>query len=116
MTDTPSRENDSTDAVRIGLPDRTTPTWEVELLISGVAVFASKAGADTNPAWFHNVIAHPDVTAEIGPETHAFRAHVAEPAEREPIWTRQKAAYPGFADYETKTDRVIPVVVLEPAD
>jgi len=85
-------------------------------LDSGVAVFASKAGADTNPAWFHNVIAHPDVTAEIGPETHAFRAHVAEPAEREPIWTRQKAAYPGFADYETKTDRVIPVVVLEPAD
>ena len=85
-------------------------------LDSGVAVFASKAGADTNPAWFHNVIAHPDVTAEIGPETHAFRAHVAEPAEREPIWTRQEAAYPGFADYETKTDRVIPVVVLEPAD
>ena len=85
-------------------------------LDTGVAVFASKAGADTNPAWFHNVVAHPDVSAEIGTETHAFRAHVAEPTEREPIWARQKDAYPGFADYEAKTDRVIPVVILEPAD
>ena len=82
----------------------------------GIAVFASKAGADTNPAWFHNLIGHPDVTAEIGTETRAFRAHVADSTEREPIWTRQKADYPGFADYEARTDRVIPVVVLEPVD
>ena len=58
---------------------------------------------------------NPDVTVEIGTETKAFRARVAEPGEREPIWTKQKADYPGFADYESKTDRVIPVVILDPA-
>ena len=80
-----------------------------------IAVFASMAGAPNNPAWFHNLVANPDVTVEIGTETKAFRARVAEPGEREPIWTRQKADYPGFADYESKTDRVIPVVILDPA-
>ena len=80
-----------------------------------IAVFASMAGAPNNPAWFHNLVANPDVTVEIGAETKAFRARVAEPGEREPIWTKQKADYPGFADYESKTDRVIPVVILDPA-
>ena len=80
-----------------------------------IAVFASMAGAPNNPAWFHNLVANPDVTVEIGTETKAFRARVAEPGEREPIWTKQKADYPGFADYESKTDRVIPVVILDPA-
>lgn len=80
-----------------------------------IAVFASMAGAPNNPAWFHNLVANPDVTVEIGTETKAFRARVAEPSEREPIWTKQKADYPGFADYESKTDRVIPVVILDPA-
>ena len=79
-----------------------------------VAVFASKAGADTHPAWYHNLVAHPDVTVEIGSETRIFRARIAEGAERGPIWERQKADYPGFAGYEASTDRVIPVVVLEP--
>lgn len=80
-----------------------------------IAVFASMAGAPNNPAWFHNLVANPDVTVEIGTETKAYRARVAEPGEREPIWTKQKADYPGFADYESKTDRVIPVVILDPA-
>ncbi len=80
----------------------------------GYAVFASKAGADTNPDWFHNLVANPDVTVEIGSETVAVRARVAEGDERESIWTAQKTEYPGFAGYEAKTDRVIPVVVLEP--
>jgi deazaflavin-dependent oxidoreductase (nitroreductase family) len=79
-----------------------------------LAVFASKAGMDTNPDWFHNLVAHPDVIAEIDTETRAFRARVASPEERAPIWEQQKADYPGFADYEVKTDRVIPVVILEP--
>ena len=57
----------------------------------------------------------PDVTVEIGAETKAFRARVAEPGERDPIWTKQKADYPGFAGYEAKTDREIPVVILDPA-
>lgn len=81
------------------------------------AVFASKAGADTNPDWFHNLRAHPDVTVEVGDgervETLTVTARVLDDAEREPIWATQKERYPGFADYETKTSRVIPVVLLE---
>jgi deazaflavin-dependent oxidoreductase (nitroreductase family) len=80
-----------------------------------VAVFASKAGAPDNPDWYHNLRAHPEVTAEIGTETRSFRARVAGADEREPIWTRQKAEYPGFAGYEESTSREIPVVILEPA-
>ena len=77
-------------------------------------MFASKAGLPTNPDWYHNLVAHPDVTAEVGTDTHRFRARVAEGDERERIWSAQKADYPGFADYETKTTRQIPVVILEP--
>ncbi len=79
-----------------------------------VAVFASKGGAPTNPAWYYNVVAHPDVTAEIGTDVRPFRARVARGEERERIWSKQKRDYPGFATYESKTDREIPVVVLEP--
>jgi deazaflavin-dependent oxidoreductase (nitroreductase family) len=80
-----------------------------------VAVFASKAGAPTNPDWYHNVVAHPEVSAEIGTETRQFRARVAIGDERAQIWTQQMQDYPGFADYESKTDREIPVVILDPA-
>jgi deazaflavin-dependent oxidoreductase (nitroreductase family) len=79
------------------------------------AVFASKAGAPTNPDWYHNLLANPEVTAEIGTQTVPLTARVATPAERAEIWTAQKADYPGFADYESKTSRQIPVVILEPA-
>jgi deazaflavin-dependent oxidoreductase (nitroreductase family) len=79
------------------------------------AVFASKGGAPTNPDWYHNVLAHPRVSAEIGTGTVEFVARVAEGEEREGIWTAHKAANPGFADYEQKTSRQIPVVILEPA-
>ncbi|MBV9284954.1 MAG: nitroreductase family deazaflavin-dependent oxidoreductase [Acidimicrobiia bacterium] len=78
-----------------------------------IAIFASKAGADTNPDWFYNLKAHPDVTIEVGTDTVAARARVAEGEERERIWARQKEIMPGFAEYETKTSRQIPVVILE---
>ena len=81
----------------------------------GYAVFASKAGAPVNPDWYHNLLAHPQVTAEIGTQTVELVARVADGDERERIWAAQKAAYPGFADYERKTTRQIPVIVLEPA-
>ncbi len=81
----------------------------------GVAVFASKAGAPTNPDWYYNLLANPQVTAEIGTETRPFVARVAEGAERERIWAAQKSANPGFAEYERKTTRQIPVVILQPA-
>lgn len=80
----------------------------------GFAVFASKAGADTNPDWYHNVVAHPHATIEVGTETLDVTARVLADAEREPIWQEQKSTFIGFADYESKTDRVIPVVMLDP--
>ncbi|MFV2103044.1 nitroreductase family deazaflavin-dependent oxidoreductase [Micromonospora sp. LOL_024] len=81
----------------------------------GYAVFGSKAGAPTNPDWYHNLLARPQVRAEIGTETVELVARVAVDDERERIWSAQKATYAGFADYERKTTRQIPVVVLEPA-
>lgn len=83
-------------------------------LDNGYAVFASKAGADTNPDWFYNVKANPETDVEVGDDKIPVKARVAEGQEREAIWERQKQAWPTFADYEEKTDRVIPVIVLEP--
>ncbi len=82
----------------------------------GFAVFASKAGAPTNPDWYHNLLANPRVRAEVGTETIEFTARVAEGETRDRIWAAQKSAYPGFADYERKTTRQIPVVLLERAE
>jgi deazaflavin-dependent oxidoreductase (nitroreductase family) len=93
---------------------RVTPIMYQDLGEGRVAVFASKAGAPTHPDWYHNLVADPEVTAEIGTDTRRFRARTASPDEREPIWSKQKQAYPGFADYEAKTDRQIPVVILDP--
>ena len=78
-----------------------------------IAIFGSKAGAPTHPAWYHNLLANPDVTVELGPDTVPMRARVADGEERERIWSRQKEIMPGFADYEANTTRVIPVVFLE---
>jgi deazaflavin-dependent oxidoreductase (nitroreductase family) len=80
---------------------------------AGFAVFASAAGADKNPDWYHNLIANPDVQIEVGTDVLDVRAREAVGDERELIWTTQKRDYPGFAGYEAKTDRVIPVLVLE---
>jgi deazaflavin-dependent oxidoreductase (nitroreductase family) len=77
------------------------------------AVFASKAGAPENPDWFGNLLANPEATVEVLGETIPVKARVTEGEERSEIWEAQKAAYPGFAEYETKTSREIPVVVLE---
>lgn len=79
------------------------------------AIFASRAGSTANPDWYHNVVANPDALIEIGTETVAVRARIAEPAERDVIWERQKKRVPQFAEYEKKaTPRKIPVVVLDP--
>ena len=78
-------------------------------------VFASKAGAPTNPDWYHNLRANPRATVEVGNDTYAVESRVAEGGERTRIWEAQKAAYPGFADYESQTTRTIPVVILRRA-
>ena len=79
-------------------------------------VFATKAGAPRNPDWYHNVIAHPEVTIEVGTETFPVRARVATGGEREELWARQVALFPAFGDYGERTERAIPVVVLERTD
>ena len=76
-------------------------------------VFASKAGAPTNPDWYHNLVANPRASIEVGDQTFNVVARVAEGETRERLWSRQKELYPGFADYEAKTTRQIPVVILE---
>lgn len=83
-------------------------------LAGPVAVFATKGGAPSHPDWYRNVVANPEISAEIGTQIRAFRARTATGAERDRIWTRQKRDYPGFAEYESQTDRVIPVVILDP--
>ena len=80
-----------------------------------VAVFASKGGSPTHPDWYRNLVAEPRATIEIGNETIPVRARVAVGEERERIWSLQKERLPGFADYEQKTSRQIPVVLLERA-
>jgi deazaflavin-dependent oxidoreductase (nitroreductase family) len=78
-----------------------------------VLVFASKAGAPSNPAWYHNLRANPEATVEVGTDTYRVAAEVLEGEERDRLYAKQAAAYPGFAEYQEKTDRVIPVVALE---
>jgi deazaflavin-dependent oxidoreductase (nitroreductase family) len=80
-----------------------------------LVIFASKAGAPANPDWFRNLRANPRVSVEVGTEKRDLIARVAEGEERDRLWEAQKRAAPGFAEYETKTDRQIPVVVLDPA-
>lgn len=80
----------------------------------GFAVFASAAGRDRHPEWFHNLVAHPDVEIEVGTATLPVRARVLDGEERRRVWEQQKAADPEFARYEARTSRTIPVVLLEP--
>jgi deazaflavin-dependent oxidoreductase (nitroreductase family) len=78
-----------------------------------LAVFASKAGAATNPDWYHNLLAHPRATVEVGSETFEVDANVADREERDRLYAVQSERYPGFAEYEEETTRVIPVPILK---
>ena len=94
--------------------ERVNPLAYQRLSDDAVAVFASKGGAPTNPDWYHNLVANPDASVEIGTERYPVRARVASADERDRIWTAQKEAFPNFAEYEKTTGgRQIPVVVLE---
>jgi deazaflavin-dependent oxidoreductase (nitroreductase family) len=79
-------------------------------------VFASKGGADTNPDWYHNLIAHPDVTVEVGGEKYEATAKPLSGAERDRVYSEQASRLPQFAEYEEKVKgkRTIPVVELVP--
>jgi len=77
-------------------------------------VFASKAGAPTNPDWYHNLKANPDVTIEVGTDTIDVVAGEATGEERDRLFRAQVESSPQFGEYQAKTDRVIPVMVLTP--
>ena len=79
-------------------------------------VIASKGGAPSHPAWFHNLVAHPEVQVEVGGERFRARARVAEGEERDRLYEAQSRLLPNFAEYQRKTSRQIPVVVLERID
>jgi F420H(2)-dependent quinone reductase len=92
---------------------RTTP---LTYLRDGEAfvLVASKGGHPQNPAWFHNLRAHPDVTIQVGSRRRPVRARVATPEERTRLWPRVVDLYGGYEGYQRRTGREIPLVILEP--
>ena len=91
---------------------RTTP---VMYLPDGdrLLVFATKAGAPTNPAWYHNLIAYPEVTVEVGTETYEATATSLTGDERDRLYAKQASLYPQFGEYQSRATRTIPVIALE---
>jgi deazaflavin-dependent oxidoreductase (nitroreductase family) len=79
-----------------------------------LVLVASKGGYPKNPGWFHNLIAHPDTTMQVGSNRRDVHARVADPGERARLWPRVLQTYGGYADYQKHTAREIPLVILEP--
>jgi len=79
-----------------------------------LVIIASKGGAPTNPDWYYNLVANPVVTVEVGTEQFQVRAAIAAEPERTRLYNQMVAAMPGFAEYQRKTTRKIPVIVLTP--
>jgi deazaflavin-dependent oxidoreductase (nitroreductase family) len=92
---------------------RKTPLMRVEH-DGEYLVVASLGGAPKNPVWYYNVVANPEVELQDGATKKTYVAHEASGEERDTWWARAVAAYPDYADYQTKTDRTIPVFVLTP--
>ncbi|MHB8692064.1 MAG: nitroreductase family deazaflavin-dependent oxidoreductase [Solirubrobacteraceae bacterium] len=90
---------------------RTTPLTYIDDDPDLVLV-ASKGGHPRNPAWYHNLRANPDTTVLVGRERRAVHARVATPEERERLWPTVLATYAGYGDYQRRTDREIPLVIL----
>ena len=78
-----------------------------------LVIVASKGGAPTNPSWYHNIAANPAVTVELDGERFPARAIIVDEVERRRLYDAHASIYPAFAEYETRTDRVIPVIVLQ---
>lgn len=79
-----------------------------------LVLIASKAGNPRHPAWFHNLMAHPEVEVQVRSERRQVRAREATPEERERLWPRAVRAWPGYRTYQRRTGRRIPLVILEP--
>jgi deazaflavin-dependent oxidoreductase (nitroreductase family) len=78
-------------------------------------VFASKGGADTSPDWYYNLKAHPDVQIEVGDKVISVHSTEIKGAERDRLYAHQASLYPNFAQYQSKTKRIIPVIALVPS-
>jgi deazaflavin-dependent oxidoreductase (nitroreductase family) len=78
-----------------------------------LVIIGSMGGAPRHPAWYHNLVAHPEVTVELGATRFAVRAVVTEGAERERLFAQMAAQMPGFAEYQRNTTRQLPVIVLK---
>lgn len=104
----------TTTGARSGQP-RTSPVTYTTDGADRWVLIASKAGAPHHPAWYHNLVANPEVTLEVGSERFAARAYVASGAERGRLYGERVAGMPRFGKYQTMTDREIPVVVVERA-
>ncbi|MFI5938312.1 nitroreductase family deazaflavin-dependent oxidoreductase [Actinoplanes sp. NPDC051494] len=92
---------------------RTSPLGRVRTGDGRTFVIASAAGADTHPAWYHNLVADPRVTVEDGTRTYAATATVLTGDERDKVFAEAAAANPGWAEYQAGTARIIPVVALQ---
>jgi deazaflavin-dependent oxidoreductase (nitroreductase family) len=79
-----------------------------------LVIVASKGGFPKHPSWYHNLVANPDTTVKVGSKNLPVHARVAKPQEREKLWKLAVAGYHGYEDYRARTDREIPLVVLEP--
>lgn len=80
-----------------------------------VVLVASKGGMAKSPSWYHNMMAHPEVDVQIGSDTRRMRARRATDAEKATLWPRLVAMYPDYDDYQARTTRNIPVLILSPA-
>jgi deazaflavin-dependent oxidoreductase (nitroreductase family) len=99
----------------IGAKSKTVRTSPLGYIEDGdaVVVVASKGGHARNPGWYHNLLAYPDTTVQIGGERRAVHARVAGPEERARLWPKVVDAYSGYEGYQKRTTREIPLVILE---
>jgi deazaflavin-dependent oxidoreductase (nitroreductase family) len=100
----------TTTGARTGLP-RTIPLTAIHAG-DRLLIVASNGGAQTDPAWYHNLLTHPDVTVEVGPETFEATASVVEGPERPVLWAKVVELFPFYGDYQAKVARVIPLIEL----
>ena len=100
----------------VGAKSGTKRTTPLTYLADGedLVLVASKGGNPRNPAWFHNLRAHPHVEVQVGSERRPVRARVASPQERKRLWPKVVAIYGGYAGYQERTEREIPLLILEP--
>jgi deazaflavin-dependent oxidoreductase (nitroreductase family) len=100
----------------VGAKSATKRTSPLVYTVDGqdLILVASKGGYPKNPAWFHNLVANPDTTVQVGSSRRDVHARVANAKERERLWEMVLHTYGGYADYQKRTEREIPLIILEP--